>query len=51
VELGDPDCVWVAGGPNPTGPAVSHPGIVDEPKSSAVTGIATLLLRQWMKSS
>jgi dopamine beta-monooxygenase len=38
VELGDPDCVWVAGGPNPTGPAVSHPGIVDEPKSSAVTG-------------
>jgi dopamine beta-monooxygenase len=32
AELGDPDCVWEAGsGAEPTAPAMSHPGIVDEP--------------------
>jgi dopamine beta-monooxygenase len=31
VELGDPDCVWMEG-TQPDGPALSHPGIVDEPK-------------------
>ena len=29
-ELGDPNCVWVAGGADPEGPALSHPGLVDE---------------------
>ena len=32
-ELGDPTCIWFEGGPDPTGPATSHPGIVDEPLS------------------
>lgn len=32
VELGDPNCVWFAGGPEPEAPALSHPGIVDEPQ-------------------
>ena len=31
VELGDPDCVWTRGD-TPRGPALSHPGIVDEPR-------------------
>lgn len=31
VELGDPNCVWFQGGPEPEGPTLSHPGIVDEP--------------------
>lgn len=31
-ELGDVDCVWFEG-QEPAGPAVSHPGIVDEPKA------------------
>lgn len=30
VELGDPECIWFKDGPEPSGPAVSHPGIVDE---------------------
>jgi dopamine beta-monooxygenase len=29
VELGDPDCIWMEGD-EPEGPALSHPGIVDE---------------------
>jgi hypothetical protein len=30
VELGDPDCTWVAGsGVAPSGPALSHPGVAD----------------------
>ena len=32
-ELGDPLCEWIAGGPDPLRPALSHPGIVDEPKN------------------
>jgi dopamine beta-monooxygenase len=31
VELGDPSCVWKAGGAKPALPAQSHPGIVDKP--------------------
>ena len=38
LELGDPDCTWVVGGDAPVQPALSHPGIVDEPKGSAVSG-------------
>jgi len=30
IELGDPECVWVVG-VDPVGPALSHPGIEDEP--------------------
>lgn len=37
VELGDPDCTWVIGDA-PVQPALSHPGIADEPKGSAVSG-------------
>lgn len=36
VELGDPDCEWSKGGPDPSQPSLSHPGIVDEPKEEAV---------------
>lgn len=33
IELGDGNCEWVADGPDPPqGPALSHPGIVDEPE-------------------
>jgi dopamine beta-monooxygenase len=32
-ELGDPLCEWIAGGPDPLRPALSHPGIVDDPKN------------------
>lgn len=32
-ELGDPDCVWVAGN-DADEPSLSHPGIVDEPQDS-----------------
>jgi len=38
VELGDPECEWVAGGTDPAEPALSHPGIVDEPQGSGVAG-------------
>ena len=34
VELGDPNCIWFAGGPEPELPALSHPGVVDEPQDS-----------------
>jgi dopamine beta-monooxygenase len=34
IELGDPDCIWYEGSPDgPEFPALSHPGIVDEPLS------------------
>lgn len=33
-ELGDPTCVWFAGGPEPTGPSLSHPGVIDEPRET-----------------
>ncbi|KAL3939664.1 MAG: hypothetical protein SGARI_001289 [Bacillariaceae sp.] len=42
VELGDPECTWIAGDDggddNDTdlGPALSHPGIVDEPQDAAL---------------
>ena len=36
-ELGDPDCIWYEGGPDPVGPAVSHPGIA-EGSISVTTG-------------
>ena len=38
VELGDPNCIWVEGEDEepPEFPALSHPGIVDEPRDVAV---------------
>lgn len=32
-ELGDPDCEWFVG-ETPKGPALSHPGIIDEPEDT-----------------
>lgn len=30
-ELGDPNCIWFMGGPDPELPARSHPGVYDQP--------------------
>ncbi|CAB9500113.1 Tyramine beta-hydroxylase [Seminavis robusta] len=35
-ELGDPNCEW-SEGQEPAGPALSHPGIVDEPKEAGAS--------------